>query len=200
MKTPKFNNRPNDHVSYWFESEHTGVKVRQDFWVCRACAIVGIVLAKTPSGMKILITKRSNKMRDEAGKYGVPCGYLDWDENGYEAMTREIYEETSLYLPEYKQFLIENNNEQPFAIHDSPTRNSRQNVSLIYLSVYDFMTRMDLFPNGIEKYIDRETAEVKWMLLAEFYSRYEEEYRWAFQHNETIREAVEFFLNKIGTK
>jgi 8-oxo-dGTP pyrophosphatase MutT (NUDIX family) len=181
MTKPKFNNKPNRHL-----------------WVSRAVAVVGIVFAITPDGMKVLIAKRSENMMDEACKYGIPCGYLDWEETTFEAMTREVYEETSLYLPDYKNFLIRNNNEKPFTIHDNPA-NNRQNVSLLFLSVYNFMPRMDLFPIEIEKYKDRETDEVKWLPLKDFYIQYDQEYQWAFNHNETIKEAVKFFNSIDGS-
>jgi ADP-ribose pyrophosphatase YjhB (NUDIX family) len=176
MNIPKFNNIPNQHV---------------DFWISRAVAVVGVVFA-TPL-LQVLTTTRTKGMRDEAGKHGLPCGYLDWNENGFEAMVREVFEETSLYLPDYKDYLINNNNEKPFTVHDSPSRDARQNVSLIYLSAYDFHDAMDKFPVDIEGYKDKETAEVRWMSFIDFFNKYEREYEWAFRHNETIREALSFF-------
>jgi len=161
--------------------------------------VVSVVFVMTvPAlGIQVLVTKRSKRMRDEAGKMGLPCGYLDWDENCYEAAVRETYEETSMYLPDYKDLLITNNNEKPFTIHDSPSRDAKQNVTHIFLSVYDFHNRIEMFPAGVEKYSDEETEFVKLMPLADFYNRYEKEYEWAFRHNETLKEAVEFFNRKF---
>jgi 8-oxo-dGTP pyrophosphatase MutT (NUDIX family) len=180
MTKPKFNNKPNKHL-----------------WVSRAVAVVGIVFAITLDGMKVLIAKRSDKMMDEAGKYGIPCGYLDWNETTFDGMTREVYEETSLYLPDHAYHLVTNNNKIPFTIHDSPA-NNRQNVSLLFLSVYNFSPRMDMFPVDIEQYTNEETSEVKWISLTDFYLKYDHEYEWAFNHNETIKEAVKHF-NRIDS-
>jgi 8-oxo-dGTP pyrophosphatase MutT (NUDIX family) len=192
MDKPVFNNRPNEHVTIRHETEKTTTVT--DYWIGRAVAVVSVVFAVTvPAlGMQVLVTKRSKRMRDEAGKMGLPCGYLDWDENCYEAVIRETYEETSLYLPDYKDLLITNNNEKPFTIHDSPSRDARQNVSHIYLSVYDFHNRMEMFPTGVEKYSDHETEFVKWITLSDFYNKYENGFEWAFRHNETLKEAVKF--------
>ncbi|MFA5366349.1 MAG: NUDIX domain-containing protein [Dehalococcoidia bacterium] len=188
---PKFNNTPNEHVVLIQES--TIKRTVLDYWISRAVAVVGVVFSNPfDGGMQVLTVKRSAEMRDEAGKWGLPCGYLDWNENGYEGMVREVYEETSLYLPNYQKYLI-NNNEKPFTVHDSPNRDARQNVSLIYLSVYDFHNETVEFPLYIEKYTDKETAEVKWMPMLDFFGKYEREYEWSFRHNETIREALEFF-------
>jgi 8-oxo-dGTP pyrophosphatase MutT (NUDIX family) len=192
---PKFKNKPNDHLIYGFDSQSTGLKIKQDYWISRSVAIDGIVFALLPSGVYVLIIKRSDKMRDEVGKYCIPCGYLDWDETGYEAMIREVYEETSLYLPDYEKFLIFDNDKNPFIIRDDPKLN-RQNVSLIYLSVYDFTSEsnVDKFPLEVENFTCREVSFVKWLPLSDFdklHSMY-----WAFNHDEMIRKALEYYYNK----
>jgi 8-oxo-dGTP pyrophosphatase MutT (NUDIX family) len=195
METPKkFNNTPNERIQFRYTTKN-GTQAL-DYWISRAVAVVGVVFAIKENNMHVLITKRSDKMRDEAGKFGVPCGYLDWDETGFEGMTREVYEETSLYLPDYKNYLVYNNNEKPFIIKDNP-KDNRQNISMIYISVYNFNPRPDLFPVNVETYKDKETAMVKWMPLIEFYGKYNE-MEWAFHHDDTIKLAVEQF-NKIGT-
>jgi 8-oxo-dGTP diphosphatase len=187
---PKFKNRSNDHVIYSFDSPGTGVKIKQDYWISRSDAVDGIVFAILLSGIYVLVTKRSDKMRDEAGKYCVPCGYLDFDETLHEAMTREVYEETSLYLPNYQKYLIFDNNKQPFLIRDDPKLN-RQNVSMIYISVYDFSKDPDKFPYYVENFTCREVLFVKWMPFSDFdklHSMY-----WAFNHDEMIKKALVYF-------
>jgi len=159
-------------------------------------AVVGIVFILVDNTMKVLIVKRYKNMLDEAGKYGIPCGYLDWDESAFEAMTREVYEETSLYLPDYENYLVYNNKKQPIIIRDSH-ENNRQNVSLIYLSVFNMNSRPDLFPDHILNFTNKETEKVEWMKITDFYLRYEKEYKWAFNHNETIKEALKHFNKGI---
>lgn len=190
MDTSKiFNNTPNEHIVF----RHTSEKGTQvyDYWISRAVAVVGVVFAIKENNMHVLITKRSDKMRDEPNKYCIPCGYLDFNETCFDAMHREVYEETSLYLPEYDDYLIFNNKQEPIHIKDSPSDN-RQNVSLIYFSLYNFNSRPDLFPMGIEKYTNGEVKEVKWMSFIEFYGKYNS-MEWAFHHEKTIMAAVEKF-------
>jgi 8-oxo-dGTP pyrophosphatase MutT (NUDIX family) len=202
MENKKFNNRPNDHVSYYFYSQYSGTKIRQDFFISRSCAVVGVILAYTSTGMRVLIEKRSNKMMDEASKVGIPCGYLDWDETLYEAMMREVYEETSFYIPDYEKYVIFDNNKQPFFVKDNPKTDKRQNVSHIYLTVFDFQDSqqaIDAFPADIEKYSDKEIAWIKWMKLLDFYST-RQDYEWAFNHDETIESAIKFYNKNFDYK
>ena len=197
METPKFNNKPNNRIQLKYTTEHGTQHL--DYWISRSVAVVGVIFAfKNDATVNVLITKRSKNMRDEGNKYCVPCGYIDWQETGYDAMVREVYEETSLYLPEYKDYIHFNNNSKPFTVHDNPDSDSRQNVSLIYVNIYDFNKSMDKYPYNIIDYRNKETAEVIWMTLNEFYDKYEQEYKWAFKHNETIREAMKFY-NYYGT-
>jgi 8-oxo-dGTP pyrophosphatase MutT (NUDIX family) len=195
MTEPKFNNRSNDCITtYSFNSFSTGVKIKQDYWISSAIAIDGLILALLPSGIHILITKRSDKMRDDPNKYCIPCGYLDWDETTHDAMIREVYEETSLYLPDHQKFLIFDNNKQPFLIRDDPKLN-RQNVSLIYLSVYDFTMDVDKFPQYVENFNCREVSFVKWISVFDFNnlaSMY-----WAFSHDEIIKQALVYYSRNI---
>lgn len=191
MEVPKFNNRPNDHVVYQFYSEATGLKIQQDFWICRATAVDGVVFLITSDGMYVLITKRSDTMRDEPGKFCVPCGYLDFGETRYDAMVREVYEETSLYLPDYNRFIIFDNDKQPFLTKDEPT-NKRQNISNIYLTVLDFHGKMTQFPLDIINFTCNETSMVKLVKLMDFYNTCND-YEWAFSHDEAIKSAVKYF-------
>jgi len=197
VEIKKFNNRPNSHVKYYFSDEYHRV-TSHDYWISRAVAVVGVIFAMTDiNSISVLITKRSSKMYDEAGKLGVPCGYLDWEESCHDAMIREVYEETSLYLPDYRKFLIFDNDKQPFRIKDNPNEDKRQNVSQLYVSVYDFRGNADKFPTEIEKYTCVETAWVKWLPLLEFYNTSVEQ-KWAFNHDETIKSALQFYNKHFG--
>jgi len=189
MEKPKFNNTPNEHFRMQYNGQHGNVGL--DYWVSRAPAVVGIVFAfGVEGGTRVLVIKRSKNMRDEPLKYGAPSGYLDWDESGFEAMTREVYEETSLYLPIYEPFLIFDNNQQPFFVQSDPTKDKNQNVSLTYVLAYDFNSDPECFPEEIEKYTDHETEKVQWLKLSDFYNAM---YEWAFNHDERIKWALEYF-------
>ena len=134
-------------------------------------------------------------MRDEPNKHGLPCGYLDWNETRHEAMIREVYEETSMYLPEYDKYLLFNNEGKSIISKDNPAQDKRQNITEIYFSVFDFCEAMEKFPIDIENFSCKETEFVRWIKIDTFYAT-SDNYQWAFHHDETIKNAVEFY-NKI---
>ena len=195
---PEFKNKPNDHLQLRYQTSE-GVQ-NLDYFISRSIAVVGVVIAIVSDCTYVLITKRSNKMRDEKGKLGVPCGYLDWDETGYEAMLREVYEETSLHLPDYDKFNVFDNNKKPFEIKDNPLTDKHQNVSLLYLTVLDFINDCDEFPRQLESFTCHETAMVMWLKLSELYTMAYTENTWAFNHDETIKSAVKFNARNFERK
>lgn len=194
MTKPKFNNKPNPHLIYHYDNGDR-VKIHQDYWISRASAVVGIIFAfGVEGGSCVLVIKRSKKMREEPNKYGAPSGYLDWDESGFDGMIREVYEETSMYLPDYDPFLITNNDRQPFYVQSDPKKDKNQNISLTYILAFDFSDSPDFFPKDIENYSDKETAQVQWLSLDDFYNS---KYEWAFNHDERIKMALKHFNNNF---
>lgn len=195
MTTPEFNNTPNEHLRMQYNTQHGNVGL--DYWISRAPAVVGIIFAfGVPEGNRVLVIRRSKRMRVEPLKFGAPSGYLDWDESGFDAMTREVFEETSMYLPDYDPFLVFDNDKQPFYVQTDPEKDKLQNVSLSYVLAYDFTNDPDFFPEEIEKHKNSETDEVLWLRFSDFYNAY---YDWAFNHDERIKMALKF-LNKNGIK
>jgi len=173
---PTFNNRLND-VYYVGEKQ---------LWISRSIAVVGVLFALVNEELFILAEKRSDIMADEPGKWCLPCGYLDWDENGWDALRREVYEETSFLIDDYKRFLKFNNNLQPFFVNTSPSEN-RQNVALSYALLFDFP--LGGLPEHIQDHQDSEVSEIKWIPYTE-----KNEYTWAFKHNERINMGIEEIL------
>src|ERR1035437_10782098 len=179
MDTPKFHNRANPQI-----------------WISRAPALVGVIFMLHTDGVHVLIIKRSNIM-DEPNKYAAPSGYLDWNETGYEGITREIYEETSFYLPEYEKFCVFDNNKESFFTQTDYKVDKKQNVSLYYILTYNFTKDVDKFPKFIENYHCNETSEVKLMPMKEFYNN---QLDWAFHHDERIKQALEYFNKNYKKK
>lgn len=188
MKNPKFNNVLNQYIP------------EINYWRSRATSINAFIFAHPPreinlGQLHVLIIKRSENMDTEPNKYGVPCGYLDWNETLYEAMIREVYEETSLYLPDYEKYLEFDNNKQSFFVDSKPDSiyNKRQNVEHNYITVLDFSKEsINQFPTYIENYISDETSLVKWMPLYDFITNNLE---WSFGHDQRIKDAMMFFDN-----
>jgi 8-oxo-dGTP pyrophosphatase MutT (NUDIX family) len=173
----KFNNRQNP--------EHTiNGKI---VWESRSVAVVAVVFAKFKGDVYVLMEKRSNRM-DQPGKWCLPCGYLDWDENGWQAVTREIYEETSMFLPNYDESLLSRNKRKPFFINTEVSEN-RQNVALSYGMVFDFKT---VLPQEILHYANPEIDTACWIKLNDINGL-----DVAFEHDRRILQAKEYFKNYL---
>lgn len=189
MTEPKFNNRPNRPHTI-----KTGIGEEFVLWDSRSVSVDAYIYAscnKIENGMSHILTiKRTKTMRDEPNKFGVPCGYLDWNETTYETMIRELYQETSLYLPNYERFNIFDYNQRPFFIDDDPKSNKRQNVVFNYMTILYFENDINSFPRFIEQFTSRETARVKWMTLKDFQTIPRD---WAFNQDEKIMAALAFF-------
>lgn len=188
MEKPKFNNIPNVYVP-------AGTKVQEGFWISRSPSLNAFIFARCDGingGMlNVLTTKRSEIMMDEPNKHCAPCGYFDWNENGYESMIREVYEETSLYLPDFEKFNIFNNRQQPF-LTETRVSNNRQNIELMYIVVLEFGDDKDSFPMSIESYTDKEVSAVKWIDWYTF-SDASSNLEWAFHHDIRIRDALLYY-------
>jgi 8-oxo-dGTP pyrophosphatase MutT (NUDIX family) len=174
----KFNNRENISIKY----------DGKEYWISRSVAVVGVVIAITNFGTYVLVTQRSKKM-DHPHKLCVPCGYLDWNENSYDAMVREVYEETSLYLPEYDDII--KSDKKPFFIQDDPTKDVKQNISFLFCTIMDFINQPIEFPLCIEKFRTDETDAIKWIPIDLIVNS--PNTVWAFNHNEIINYALQCF-------
>lgn len=174
---PKFNNSPNQCIHYH----------GKDYWISRSAAVVGVVFAIHKDSIFVLAEQRSEKM-DAPNKWCVPCGYLDWDETGYEAIVRELYEELKFNVEKHKSHLIFNNEEQPFYVNTKPSEN-RQNVALTYCLIFDFEKELPKLHKC------DEVKDAKWIPLDRVQNK--ELYDWAFSHDERIEMAVNKFKEKL---
>lgn len=122
---------------------------------------------------------------DEPGKWCLPCGYMDWDENGWQAVTREIYEETSLYIPDYDQYLVNRNKKKPFFVNTEVSEN-RQNIALIYGMVFNF--KDGLPQESLSSYTNIEIDDIKWVKIEDI-----NDLDTAFNHSKRIQQARKHF-------
>jgi 8-oxo-dGTP pyrophosphatase MutT (NUDIX family) len=174
---PTFKNRPNR--SHYIQ---TGIGEGYELWESRSVAVVGIVLAKCKRKIYVLGEKRSMIMADAPGKWVAPGGYIDYNENGWNCLRRELYEETSFNVDNYNDELLFDNNREAFFVKTEPDEN-RQNIAMNYCLVYKFK----FLPKEIELYHDKEIEKLKWIPIKEIDLP---EYDWAFNHNERIKMAL----------
>jgi len=71
--------------------------------------IVGVA-AIVIKDKKILLGKRNSSYKD---KWCIPCGYVEWDEDVYDAVEREFHEETGLNIKSKSVFNVMSNFHNP---------------------------------------------------------------------------------------
>lgn len=145
-------------------------------WISRAIAVLGVVIGMDKNGINyILAEKRGMGTPDPeyVGCWCLPCGYLDYNENTYQAIAREVHEETGINIHPDKFTL--------FYINDDPFSDKRQNVT------FRFKTKLEGYIDDLEltdKFSEtNEVSDIKWIDLREFSS-----YKWAFGHEKIIEE------------
>lgn len=91
-------------------------------WDSRSSSVVNVVFVKDVSSNEwyVLVNKRGIGCPDYVGYWVCPCGYLDWDEDEYDAAIRETFEETG--------FTLNRNDIKKYGFTADPKQN-RQNIS-----------------------------------------------------------------------
>jgi ADP-ribose pyrophosphatase YjhB (NUDIX family) len=162
------------------EGEHKGVTL----WSGRYCAACGIVLCKAYVVNKygtaneyrwfVLANKRGIGTPDFRGFWNLPCGFIERGESGEQAASREVYEETGVFIFPSDFEMI--------GVETDPNISNNGNITLRYLTTF---TRAELptIKSGLEAFggETNEVAEAKWIRLSDI-----EEYNWAFHHKELI--------------
>lgn len=168
----------------------------KEYWISRACAVVGITYAIDPETGELffLVSKRGPGCPDFIGSWAFTCGYLDWGETKKEAVKRELWEELGLEVTE--------NQITRFCEIDDPKRDARENVVTRYLVKLDFLDTMEKLRDGkingkssVRGGEDDEVSEVK--LISE---KDVDNLTWAFgrgekyegHHGDVLKDAVEF--------
>lgn len=162
----------------------------RDFWISRSVAVCATIIGfvgKTfdSDSAFVLAVKRGSSM-DNPNKYCLPCGYIDWNESGPEAILREVFEETNLNLNTISRRKSYNKLEEPWWVETRPSKDAKQNITLHYGAVYSF----DKLPKVSNTNCgESECQEVVWLNIKSINS-----YEWAFNHDVKI---IDFCLNSF---
>ena len=168
-KEKKFNSKPNQ--SYKVDGK--------TIWESRSPALVGVIVINYKKDDYVLIGERGKGAADYQGKWNVPCGYLDWNENGTNGIFREIYEETGVYIPNILKTdeILDNHMNQPFHVN-TDIESNRQNVSLSYGLYF----KSDSLPKlSDENSEPDEVGDIKWVKIIDI-----DKFDFAFDHDERI--------------
>ena len=122
---------------------------------------------------------RGTDLPEGVGQWGLPGGYLDYDETATEAVYREVWEELGLDIPQLaKEFRFEGNLEQPYEVYSEPLR--RQNVTLKYALMFH-LGEADL-PRLNPQVSQGEVVEARWFQIPEAIKM-----PLAFNHHEVMK-------------
>lgn len=116
---PKFRGRHNEEVK---------LPDGRTVWLGRSSAVVASIFAQRGGETYVLVGKRGTGCPDEVGKWGLVCGYVDWDETLLEGCHREAWEETGLDLTDPSAFGAFAYSPRPWFIDDAPA-SPHQNIS-----------------------------------------------------------------------
>jgi ADP-ribose pyrophosphatase YjhB (NUDIX family) len=184
MKKPTFTNRPNkphktDDGTIWHS--------RSAAVVCSVVLSVQQQLSRKESRY-ILLGKRGDAA-DYKGKWNIPCGYFDWQENLRHAFRREVWEETGINideLAEENQMLIDST-DQPWSVNTEPDENL-QNITLHGFIMIRTSSLPETSLDNMEK---NESVEARWFKLEDALEIKKED--WAFNHYDRLRILIKHF-------
>ncbi len=150
----------------------------ETYWISRAVGVVGYIFCLDDNKLLILANKRGSGTPDFQGYWNCPCGYLDFDETTKEACSREIAEETNLY--------VNPNNLQLYNVEDDPSAN-KQNVTFRYWTFSETLYKSQtVYAKGAEQ---NEVEDVEWIPIEDI-----DNYQFAFNQRETIKQIVSLYL------
>jgi ADP-ribose pyrophosphatase YjhB (NUDIX family) len=156
----------------------------ESFWVSRSVALIGLISASVSADREyVLISQRGTGTPDPhfVGWWNLVCGYLDWNESAREGLLREAWEETGLDLLACEQQGWCQVSEQPMLVQSDPTKDARQNISLVFKVVLSVPN----LPTLSTDYADPdEVSAVKWLPLQR---ERVDELNFAFGHGDLIR-------------
>jgi len=172
----------------------------KEVWLSRSVAVTFIIVfhdKKTGDSM-IPMGKRGKACPDEVGKFSLPCGYMDWDENATDSIYRETWEEIGLYVEKFlfcntldgkiiHQFI-----DQPWYVNHSHKSN-RQNITLNFGVVVEW-DDMDNLPELTNAYNEKvgEVDEIKYFsFLKELWDASDDDI--AFGHQVLVKNFLKRF-------
>ena len=151
-----------------------------EIWNSRSVAVVAVVLCVSTDITHVthVLLEKRGKHLDFPGMWCLPCGYLDWDETLEDAVIREVFEETGVFLPEHEHEAFKN-----CRIHSGYVKGSeKQNVSVCSAYVLNSKDPEDL----PKLTASLETPQVSWVKLERAMKQH-----LAFNHVAVLKEIYE---------
>jgi 8-oxo-dGTP pyrophosphatase MutT (NUDIX family) len=166
----------------------TALEDGKKYWISRSVAVDAMIVSynKISEKFYVLMVKRGKGLVSHPNYWCIPCGFMDFSENGYQAVSRELWEETNLNLSELLEMdVIKNYTNTPYFVNTEPLKVDNQNVSLyygLYLSVDELpeISNINCEPDEID--------EVRWV---EIFKELPTLDKIAFNHQQRVKEFCE---------
>jgi 8-oxo-dGTP diphosphatase len=150
----KFNNRPNRCVQ--IEGE--------DCWLSRSTTVLGVLIVVKDGQGFVPLGQRGPGLPNEVGKWGLPGGYLDYDETIGEALRRETWEELGLDLEGMRSVHgFHGDLDNPYCIISVP-KGQQQNLGMRFPLMFFLQDGADL-PLLKPQVGPDEVTATQWMTL-----------------------------------
>ena len=165
-------------------------------WLSRSAAVVSIIAIDSV----VLMVKRGPGCPDAVGKWVLPCGYVDWDENLTNAAIREIYEETGVNIitlidsvKSAPGIIISMNSFDgdgcPVFVRSAPNQDAKQNISnYMVLDIHSTADFNYALPDrDLSVVSSQEVSDVQWFTLTAL-AKMEESGVIGFSHYQKIKQ------------
>lgn len=154
----------------------------------RSVAVTAVVLAwdAAMGGFRALVGERGSAV-DQAGKWCLPCGYLDWDESLVDAVHREVFEETGIDLQSLERSGDAVVASEPIYVEGGPDAH-RQNVTARF--VVELRSLVEPTTANAEP---GEVVRLEWLEVTEAAIATR---GWAFHHDDILRELAVFYARE----
>jgi len=171
-KPLKFPSTPNRCI------QHQG----KEIWISRSVTVLPVLFFISKGTQYVPLGLRGTDLPEGVGQWGLPGGYLDYDETTTGAVYREVWEELGLDLPQLVQdFRFEGNLEHPYEVYSEPLR--RQNVTLKYALMFHLETAA--LPQLDPQVSAGEVVEARWFPVAKALKM-----SLAFNHHEVMQDCL----------
>ncbi|MGD1900249.1 MAG: NUDIX domain-containing protein [Phormidesmis sp.] len=159
----------------------------KEIWISRSVTVLPVLFFVSKGTTYVPLGQRGKDLPDAVGMWGLPGGYLDYDETTTHAVYREVWEELGLDIPQLMQdFRFEGNTDHPYEVYSQPLR--RQNVTLKYALMFH-LGEADL-PKLEPQVSKGEVVEAKWTPVEEALKT-----ELAFNHHEVIQDCLKNYYS-----
>ena len=154
------------------DGDHAGVTLYSGCY----CAVAGIVYKLVNGVPFFLANKRGEGCPDYNGYWNLTCGFKERNENGQEAISREIVEECGIKIP--PEAFIQH------YVETEPAYCNNGNVTIRYRACVNDTIMKNVGQSGGE---ENEVDDVRWIPYYDI-----EKYEWAFNHYDILYEFIDW--------